>query len=230
MSWNDKDVATACDYCSFPGASACASARCCRAAHPHCVRFVDDEKSWLTVVDTLNGSRIMFCVEHKHESHSRYRFRPIEEETRIPKCLVLPSCRVEKLNAKVDVRRDQSAFYSRRRGKQLPDERELVDRDSSKVCHKRGPSPEKIDRRQRVRQNLMRRHQGMLKSIFISNEADIDTDEDFEGDDEEASDIRRIDEEEELAALDFINDSSQLGTYTQDALDRVDHIDCVDDS
>ena len=49
----------------------------------------------------------------------------------------------------------------------------------------------------------------------------IDSDEDMEGDDEELDGLQRIDEEEELAALDFINDSSQLG-HAQDELDRVD--------
>lgn len=60
----------------------------------------------------------------------------------------------------------------------------------------------------------------MLQSDFIDTEAALDGKEDFEGDALEAIEARRIDEEE-LAAMDFINDSSQMD-YTQDALDRVD--------
>jgi hypothetical protein len=62
---------------------------------------------------------------------------------------------------------------------------------------------------------------GLLRSKFIESEALIDSDEDMEGDDEELDELQKIDEEEELAALDFINDSSQLG-YSQDELDKVD--------
>ena len=226
MSWTDESAAISCDFCSFPGASTCAFESCRRAAHPHCVRDTAEDKCWLTIVDTSEKSSAMFCFQHRQEKHSLYRFRPVEEETRLPKCFVLPSCRVEKLISNTSARRRRSSSGACQHNGRWLDKATFEGNNSKNGPRSRNePSPNDNDRRQRLRQNLMKRHRGMLNSFFIHSEADIDSDEDIEGDDEEESELRRIDEEEELAALDFINDSSQLGTYTQDVLDCIDHDD-----
>lgn len=225
MTWTDDDATISCDFCSFPGALTCSFELCTRAAHPHCVRDIATDKCWLTVVDTEEKSNAIFCFQHRKEQDSFYRFCPVEEETRMPKCFVLPSCRVEKLNSSRCTKRQRSMPDAYPAGMGWYDKVVIKDRNGKKAPRVRGePSPDQNDRRRRVQQNLKRRHRGMLNSSFIHSEADIDSDEDVEGDEEE-SDLRRIDEEEELAALDFINDSSQLGTYTQDVLDRVDNED-----
>ena len=225
MNWTNEDATILCDFCSFPGALTCAFSSCARAAHPHCVMDIAPDKCWLTIVDTEEKSSSMFCFQHRHEKYSSYRFRPVEEETRTPRCFVLPSCRVEKLISSTSATRQRVMPDTYQAGQGWYDKVIIKDRNKKKASRvRREPSPDRNDRRQRVRQNLMKRHRGMLHSSFIHSEADIDSDEDIEGDEEE-SDLRRIDEEEELAALDFINDSSQLGTYTQDVLDRVDHED-----
>ena len=64
-----------------------------------------------------------------------------------------------------------------------------------------------------------KRRQEILKR-FIDDEADADSDGDS-GDDVEEADVRKMEEEEEELARDFLNDSSQLG-FTQDELDRAD--------
>jgi hypothetical protein len=60
----------------------------------------------------------------------------------------------------------------------------------------------------------------MLRCGLIDAEAGIDSEEDPDGDDAEEDDIRRMEEEEFNSS--FINDSSQLGEYTQDELDLAD--------
>jgi hypothetical protein len=55
---------------------------------------------------------------------------------------------------------------------------------------------------------------------FLDDEAEVDSESDIDGDDEEEDDIDAIEEEEEFHRS-FINDSTQLG-YTPDPLDKVD--------
>ena len=223
MTWSDEDPAIICDFCSFPGATSCSFASCSKAAHPHCVRALTGDNCWLTVVDTNEKRSAMFCWQHRHEEHSKFRFLPVDEETRVPTCFVLPSCRVERLNSSMLAKRQSPSSNCRPTRKRLKKMSNTRDHKTTKdPTDENVSTPTECDRRQRIRQNLAKRHRGMVNSAFIDTEADIDSDEDIEGDDEEASELRRIDEEEELAALDFINDSSQLGAYTQDALDRID--------
>jgi hypothetical protein len=59
----------------------------------------------------------------------------------------------------------------------------------------------------------------MKRCRFLLLEADIDSDEDVDGDYAEEEEARRIEGEEEFYNS-FINDSSQLD-YTQDDLDRI---------
>eukprot|EP00548_Thalassiothrix_antarctica_P002608 CAMPEP_0194154114 /NCGR_PEP_ID=MMETSP0152-20130528/59240_1 /TAXON_ID=1049557 /ORGANISM="Thalassiothrix antarctica, Strain L6-D1" /LENGTH=242 /DNA_ID=CAMNT_0038859927 /DNA_START=404 /DNA_END=1132 /DNA_ORIENTATION=+ len=76
-------------------------------------------------------------------------------------------------------------------------------------------------KRDRVRKALNKRHQGMLKSSFIDTDAIVDKNGSIETDEDEDSFVlQKIDNEEEAAAHDFINDS-QLD-YTQDVLGKVD--------
>lgn len=69
-----------------------------------------------------------------------------------------------------------------------------------------------------LHQSKMLRRAAVRK--FFDEEADIDSDEDMDGDLSENDDIEAI-EDEEANISGFINDTSQLG-YTQDELDRID--------
>ena len=221
MTWSDDDATVMCDFCSFPGATNCGFASCSKAAHPHCARGTGDGKYWLTVVDTQQKNNAVFCSRHRHEKHSLFRWNHDEEESRMPKCFVLPSSRVVQLKSSLHTKRQSPSSDGRRPRKRLKKWTRCQEQDDTEEVNDAESTPEKNDKRQRVRENLAKRHRGMLNSAFIAGEADIDSDEDMEVDEEE-SELKRIDEEEELAALGFINDSSQLGACTQDDLDCID--------
>lgn len=70
-------------------------------------------------------------------------------------------------------------------------------------------------------ERLEKRKRRLLARKFIEEEARIDSDDDIEGDDEEADDIDAIEAEEDADIDGFINDTSQLG-YSPDALDGID--------
>eukprot|EP00978_Attheya_sp_CCMP212_P000903 scaffold1948_cov52-Attheya_sp.AAC.6 len=63
------------------------------------------------------------------------------------------------------------------------------------------------------------RQRALHSCKFIETEVDIDSEEDIDGDDAEARELREM-EEDELSHDSFINDTSQLG-YTQDALSQM---------
>jgi hypothetical protein len=65
---------------------------------------------------------------------------------------------------------------------------------------------------------MKERQNGMQRCRFLDLEVDVDSDDDADSDGEDEA--RRI-EEEEAFHNEFINDSSQLGRYTQDDLDRL---------
>jgi hypothetical protein len=74
-------------------------------------------------------------------------------------------------------------------------------------------------KRRRIAQQMLARKDGMKRCRFLLLEADIDSDDDVDGDYGEEDEARRIEEDEEFFNS-FINDSSQLD-YTQDDLDRI---------
>jgi hypothetical protein len=87
--------------------------------------------------------------------------------------------------------------------------------EDDRVDHRQKPRPRRMpSQRQREKHRYLR---------FLDLEAAIDSDEDVEGDAEEEDDVAAL-EAEELEEMDgFINDSSQLGTMSQeDELDRAD--------
>jgi ERCC4-related helicase len=207
MAWSDESAEHICEYCLLPGARKCGIYACNRSAHPHCVRNLVDDEYWLVVVETDKKQSSIFCNIHRSQEHCKIAFCASDTD-RSPRCFILPSSR---LTMVVSSKRDEPST--------------LDDFNCHDVAKKARPNQDvkTFAKRERIKQNIENRRQLSVKrSKFIDDEAEIDSDEDIEGDDEELADIRRIDEEEELAALDFINDSSQLGTYTQDALDRIE--------
>jgi hypothetical protein len=80
-------------------------------------------------------------------------------------------------------------------------------------------SESREQKRRRIAQRMQERKNGMKRCRFLQLEAEIDSDEDVDGDYGEEDEARRIEEEEEFHNS-FINDSSQLD-YTQDDLDRI---------
>jgi Fanconi anemia group M protein len=234
MSWysNEEDVAVICKECSFPGARLCGFDSCSESAHPHCA--VEMSLTWLTVVDALNKKTLIFCPKHRHEQYSRIRWMKSSDQTMKSKCIVLPSARVSIMrNGTVSDDGDRKMATESIRGPQ-PSRRlkkkAHFDPSVLRPCQPKRlqkMKPAKTDgalesKKQRKREGESGELRcGLLRSKFIESEALIDSDEDMEGDDEELDELQKIDEEEELAALDFINDSSQLG-YSQDELDKVD--------
>jgi hypothetical protein len=206
MEWSGESAEHMCEYCLLPGARKCGIQSCDRSAHPHCIRNLADDKCWLVIVETDQKHSSIFCNIHRSEEHCKIALCPSDPDKRIPRCFILPSKRLKRF---VSTKQDKplDSFDCKDKAKKARTDQGLIT----------------FERRERIQQNIENRRQlSLRRSKFIDDEAEIDSDEDIEGDNEELSDVRRIDEEEELAALDFINDSSQLGTYTQDALDRID--------
>jgi ERCC4-related helicase len=217
MTWADGDAVTICGVCLFPGATTCSFKTCSRAAHPHCVRERVEKKCWLTVIETQRKKNVIFCPMHQNEESTKLRWKHEDGEAQRPMCFVLPSSRVTRL--KVPVKRELSFSKHFQPNKRLKAKAHFEDDTADSIVD---DSPAiKNDKRKRVRKNLAKRHRGMFNSAFIDAEAGVDSDDDIGGDAEEASQLRQIDEDEELAALGWINDSSQLG-YTQDDLDRIE--------
>jgi Fanconi anemia group M protein len=89
------------------------------------------------------------------------------------------------------------------------------------------PNEAEADGAYRYRRAQLRRKCSPIRrnrySRFLDLEAAIDSDEDVEGDDEEEYEIAALEAEEMEDMAGFINDSSQLGTASQeDELDRAD--------
>lgn len=225
-----------CQYCLSKGATKCAFDACTEYAHAHCgvtmaatpwlaLAFKPPKNPSSTFVsgDAVEWADI-YCSQHKDQvrrgllaagvdsvvTHASARYIVLPSTSRAFSTGMVPSKEIVKrkrLRKKVD---------------SLPTDQQSIseaaancrDEDSSETSDYHGT------KRRRIAQRIQERTKAQT-CRFLLHEADVEDDDDLEGDYDEDDEARRIEAEEEMFCDSFINDSSQLG-YTQDELDRLD--------
>lgn len=210
-----------CQYCAVQGGTRCASEGCQEYAHPHCA------KSWMIVAyassatsssslssDEVIGSN-MYCPEHKDQV-CRYlaRVGVSASTTSVSRYVIVPS-KFRGLNAGTATIEGAQRKRLRKKSAVTDGEKRPSGVASLKSADE---SIASVDAPEQKRQRRLQRMKERTQCRFLDLEAD-DMDSDDDGDGGEEDEARRIEEEEALNG--FINDSSQMGSMTQDDLGRL---------
>lgn len=214
-----------CSYCALQGGTRCSSEGCHEYAHPHC--GIELRKPWIVVAfvsssisrtsnlcsDEVIGSNI-YCPDHR-EQVRQCLVRAGAISLTSPRYVIVSS-KLRGLNN--GTAPTEGAVRKRLRKKSSDTGASEVARRPAQVAAAKSTNKgvDSIDLREQKRQRLLQRINEKNNCRFLDLEAEDDSDE---GDDEE-DEARRI-EEEEAFDNSFINDSSQLGSMTQDELGRL---------
>lgn len=219
----DQDAG--CQYCSAEGGTRCAFDGCTEYAHPHC-GLTKSKKPWIVLAykstesSTVSGCR-MYCPYHRDQvrralledavdlkvTSKSLRYVVLSNELKYLSLGTAPTEAIQRkrLRKKSEVMATEANVEAVASSKSAEDSIEADERHEQK--------------RRRIVQRMQERMNGMKHCRFLQLEADIDSDDDVDGDYGEEDEVRRIEEEEEFNNS-FINDSSQLD-YTQDELDQL---------
>ena len=215
-----------CMFCEREKAIKCSHNKCQRYAHPFCsFNAAPLVNRWTLICSQQqqNGNRIIrnwscFCSKHNLLAEKTMTTNGINTAKAKELChtLVVTDRRERAI--------PQRSFERKRLRKINEENPSKKDHNKRQCTNKRGSNHDV-----QVFTNLTNNKHTLLKgrqkrvynnmSKFFDMEADIASDQDVEGDDEELDMINRI--EKDLSQDSFINDSSQLG-YTQDPLDLLD--------
>ena len=200
------------------GAVQCCVSRCLHAAHPHCAMNASQSKQWMlfSYDDNVGNCKWpMFCHHHLDKAVRLIEKEGISKEETFG---VQFNCKSlyenERKDCLCDDSDDENFTNNRSAFQRLKPKAVLQQKRTHKSPAKRNEysfrSVSKLSRLKRRRQ---------LEVSLLDVEANINSDEDVDGDEGEFETLRMI-EDEELENGSFINDSSQLGSY-RDSLDQI---------
>lgn len=214
---SSKATSAKCMACSSKGAVKCLS--CAKTMHPQCAITKSGFGLWtLALIGSKSQSprdSAIFCPDHTVEADAFLSQRLEAHQEVLPSVNIIQTCQPQSPQGKA-MRRTLKKV-------KLP----VREDDAASPCVGKGKSldlanAEDLMRKKKDKLDRLRRRR-LMSSRFVVDEAEIQSDEDVEGDYGEANELHMLEEEAALSQDSFINDAAELTQhFSQDEIGIVD--------